>query len=131
MIPRLLHAVDISIERIDKDETLYDPDTRAPIGQAARREEVVCPGQVKWYNAVELQMIAEGAVESANGYVLFRYVDLEKRGITIARGDRFTKLGNQDTDVYVVRLEPTVHLPRAGGAVMVKAHFADRKPTKG
>lgn len=128
--PRLLHPVQISIEKIDRATTVYDPDAREPIFQASRKTVVVVPGQVNWGTQKGLEPSKVGPREGASGYVLFRHVDLTAAGIALEDNDRFARLGNVDCDLYVDRLEHEGHYPSAGGPTLVKAYFSDRQPAK-
>ncbi len=129
-VPNLLHPVPCRIEQLDVGETIYDPDTRAPVQQAARTTVVQIQGQVSWESEMEFEPSAGGPMERASGYVLFRFVDLNALSITLRQGDRFAKLGQIETDLYLAALEPTGHWQDQGGATMVKAHFTDRQPSR-
>ena len=129
-LPRLLHPVDIHVEKIDRAATAYDHDAREPIVQAARKTIVVVPGQVNWGTQKGLEPSKAGPREGASGYVLFRHTDLTVAGLTLEDNDRFAKLGNVDTDLYVDRLEHTAHYGDQGGPTLVKAYFSDRAPAK-
>jgi hypothetical protein len=127
--PNLIHPVPVVIQRKDAAATVVDDDFREPVQQAARKSNVTIPGQVKWYSDQDLQMISKGGPdEVSDGYVLFRYRDLEAANSPIARGDRFIKIGRIDVDVYVTKVEPQAHWPDQGGATLVKAYFTDRQP---
>jgi hypothetical protein len=130
MIPRLLHPVPITIQQLDVSNTIYDEEAREPIQQASHAVNITIPGQVNWGLAEELAVTNAGPQENASGYVLFRYVDLNAQSVTLKQNDRFIKIGNEDTDVYVVSLKPTGHYPSAGGATLVKAIFLDRMPSR-
>jgi len=129
-IPNLIHPVPVEIRQIDESETIYDDDMREPVQQSVRASTVTVPGQVKWGMDQNLQTRLRGAEEGSDGYVLFRYVDLAAQGITLAREDRFVKLGNVDVDVYVKALRPEGHYSDQGGPTLVKAFFADRQPSR-
>jgi hypothetical protein len=130
-IPNLLHPVNITIERLNRGGTAFDEDVGEPIQSAARHTSATCPGQVKWLSAKDLAMPRGGPVEHADGYVLFRYVDLRERGITeLAINDRFTALGSTTREVYITKLEPQGHYPDQEGPTLVKAWFRDRSPAK-
>lgn len=130
MIPRLLHPVPVTIEQIDRGETLYDEDAREPIQQAARKVSKTIPGQVKWFSQFDDKPTRAGTIENASGYVLFRQVDLTAYAVELATEDRFSRIGTRDTDVYVVSLRPVGHYPDQGGHTMIKAFFKDRQPSK-
>jgi len=129
-IPNLLHPVPCVIEKINREDTKMDEDAREPIQQAARDTAVTVPGQVNWGTQKGLEPQKAGPREGATGYVLFRHVDLVAAGIALEDNDRFAKLGNVETDVYVDRLEHEGHYPDQSGPTLVKAYFSDRQPAK-
>lgn len=129
-IPRLLHAVDIIVERIDRASTLYDDDAREPISQAERKTSITIPGQVKWASQYSLEMTKAGARENSSGYVLFRKVDLDTAGVTLQDNDRIAKMGHVECDLYVDRMEWCGHYADQGGPALLKAFFSDRQPAK-
>lgn len=129
-IPNLLHPVPCRIEQLDAAETIFDEDMRAPVQQAAREVVVQVQGQISWESEMKFEPSSGGPKERADGYVLFRFIDLNALSITLRQGDRFVKLGNIETDLYLAALEPTGHWPDQGGATMVKAHFTDRQPSR-
>ena len=128
--PNLLHPVPIVVEQINRGTTYYDTDAREPIQFAARPTQVTVQGQVKWRAQKRLEQHRGGVVEGASGYVLFRRVDLAAVGVTLDIEDRFARIGDVDTDVYINRLEWVGHYPDAGGPTLVKAHFQDRGPAR-
>ena len=128
--PNLLHPVPIIIQQLNKASTIQDDDFREPVQQALHNANKTAPGQVKWISEKDLEVSEAGTMEGADGYVLFRYVDLAARGITLQQNDRIIKMGTLDTDVYIVKLRPEGHYPDIGGPTLVKAFFKDRQPTK-
>lgn len=136
-VPNLIHPVPIEIEVLDKADigsgtsgTFFDDDFREPVQQSARESVIIVPGQVKWGDQDQLDPTRGGVVDGASGYVLFRFVDLNAKSVTLKQNDRFIKIGLEDTDVYVIKLRPEGHYPDIGGATLIKAFFADRGPTK-
>lgn len=130
VLPNLIHPIAIVIEQITTGGTIYDPDTREPIQQAARAARVTCPGQVSWTLDKSYRPEPQGPQEESIGYIMFRYADLNALGITIKREDRFAKMGWQDTDVYVTKVQPMGHYPDQNGASLVRCYFKDRQPSK-
>jgi len=128
--PRLLHPVDIILEQLDIASTYYDDDARESIQQVARKTSVTIKGQANWGAQMELSPTKTGAREGSRGYVLFRKVDLDAAGISLKDNDRFKKIGDIDTDVYVSRLEWLGHYPGHGGPTLVKAYFEDLRPAQ-
>jgi hypothetical protein len=130
-LPRLIHPINITIEKIVRGSTWYDEDAREPIQQADRAVPVVVKGQPKWTRQLGLDMEKGGARETSAGYVLFRKIDLDAASVTLEDNDRIVKMGHVDCDVYVNRIEWTGHYPDQDGPSLVKAHFMDRSPSKG
>jgi len=129
-IPNLIHPVPITIQQIDITETLFDEDYREPIQQSKRKTNIIVDGQIKWGMDDDLKMSRGGAQEKSDGYVLFRYVDLESASIVLRQNDRFIKLGTLEVDVYIIKLKPMGHYQDAGGPTIVKAYFLDRQPSR-
>jgi hypothetical protein len=128
--PNLINPVPIEIEQLDISTTIYDDDFREPIAQASRTTKVTIKGQVKWETKDGLRVMRGGVEEIAAGYVLFRLIDLAANNITLRQNDRFTKLGTEITDIYIIALRPEGHYADIGGPTLVKAFFADRQPTR-
>lgn len=137
-IPNLIHPVPITIVQIDKtkqedaggDGTWYDEDFREPVQQVAHMSSTECPGQVKWGLNEKLRTTLTGPLAESEGYVLFRYVDLEDRSLTLQQNDRFTRMGKIDVDVYITGMRPEGHYADVGGATLVKAFFMSRQPSR-
>lgn len=138
-IPNLLHPVPVLVQQINKvdqtvssDGTWFDDDFREPVQHVADATagEIQVPGQVRWGMDEKLRATLTGAMAESDGYVLFRYVDLEAKSIELKQNDRITKLGKIDVDVYIVGLRPEGHYSDIGGATLVKAFFKDRQPSR-
>jgi hypothetical protein len=118
------------VSRLNKAATLYDEDTREPIQQAEHYSSVTVPGQVSWVDTSKMEPTKGGIIQNAQGYVLFRKVDLDALSFMIQINDRITKMGHVDADVYVERIEWLGHYPDQIGPSLVKAFFSDRLPAK-
>lgn len=129
-VPNLIHPISVVVQREDKTSTFVDDDFREPVQQAARKTEFTIKGQLLWNYDNKINPQFGGSREDSDGYVLFRYVDLEAIGEEIKRGDRFVKLGKIDTDVYVTEVVPMGHWQDQSGATIVRAYFKDRQPSK-
>ena len=129
-VPRLIHPLSCTVSRIDRSATLYDPEAREPLQQAARYVSVVVPGQPRWASRKELEKYPGGTRDDVRGYVLFRKIDLDARSFTIEINDRILAQGFLTDEVYVVRVEPNAHYTDRGGATLLKAWFTDRQPSK-
>lgn len=135
MLPRLIHPVQIEVEKIQRTAAPMDLDYAEPIQQAVRGPRIAAPGQVKWGMDERLRATLIGAEQESEGYIVFRRVDLRRVGlIEIAQNDRFTAIGTGpnrvEVDLYVIGLRYEGHYPDQGGATLVKAFFKDRFPSK-
>jgi len=129
-LPNLLHPIPVIIEQWIASETIYDEETREPIQQAARSETVEIPGQISWDVKDDVIVGEGGTVLNAKGYVLFRYIDLQTRDVTLKVQDGIKKLGWQNVNLYIVAFKPMGHYQDRGGATLVKAYFNDRSPSR-
>ncbi len=129
-VPRLLHPVPIDVLSIDDANTIQDDNHREPVQQSVTTPTLGVPGQVERYGE-EMEIDLGGRKVKSTGYVLFRYLDLTARSLTLKFNSRFTKLGNETVLVFVVGFKPVAHYPDQGGATMVKAFFNDRQPAAG
>lgn len=130
VLPNLKHPVNITVQVLNTTTTVFDNRHREPIQQSSRTADQTVPGQVAWFGQ-EQEVDVGGRKVDATGYVLFRYVDLQAKSITLKFNDRFSRLGNTDALLYIVGLTPIGHYSDQGGATMVKAFFNDKQPTKG
>jgi hypothetical protein len=135
MLPRLIHPVQIEVEKIQRAVAPMDDDYAEPTQQAVRGPRIAVPGQVKWGMDERLRATLTGAEQESEGYIVFRRVDLRAKGlIEIAQNDRFTAIGTGlnrvEVDLYVIGLRYEGHYPDQGGAALVKAFFKDRFPSK-
>lgn len=130
VLPNLIHPVPVIVQQKDDSSTFVDDDFREPVQQSARLVDVTVPGQIKWFNEDELQVNHGGVEVEADGYVLFRRVDLAALGVTLNLNDRFIKLANVETDLYIVGFRPEGHWPDQGGSTLLKAFFRDRTPSR-
>lgn len=128
VLPRLLHPVNITLQTMDISNTIYDENHREPIPQTVRNGDEIVLGQASIYGR-EMEVDIGGKIIKATGYVLFRYIDLASKSITLKTDDRITKIGNLTCVYYIVGLTPIGHYPEFG-ATMVKAFFNDRHPSK-
>ena len=126
VMPNLLHPIPIKISQIDEDETHYDNDAKEPVKIVQRKSEKIVQGQVKWFGDEKVDKQVDGNIrEKADGYVLFRYVDLAFFGIDLKRGDKLTLISGINTDVRVVKLQPMGHYPTEN-KTLVRAYFETR-----
>lgn len=131
-IPNLLHPARITLRQKALATTAMDDDAREPIQVVERDAAVTVMGQPAFRSLGMVAAYGVGGVQiNTDGYVLFRYVDLNAAGITLQHGDRITNIGHLTVDLYIERLEPTAPYPDQDGPTMVKAHCRDRTPARG
>jgi hypothetical protein len=129
-VPNLIHPINVTVMAIHKAATRYDDDAREPVRSVTRRTPLVVPAQVS-YQIPRPDLLPIGVSEKASGYMLFRRVDLLARGYAPARGDKFSKVGHETADLYVLHVEPLGHYQDQNGSTLVRAYFADRQPATG
>jgi hypothetical protein len=125
-VPNLLHPVKITLQRRNVIDTLFDEDMREPIGQTSYYAEETLAGQVSWENKDNVYVDEKGTQLKAIGYILFRYVDLESKGITLKYKDRIKKIGRHEEELYIINTKPIGHYPDQDGATLIRAYFTDR-----
>lgn len=130
-LPRLLHPVNIQIQQWIPGETMFDDEAREAIKQVKLAPLVICPGQVSWNTKDEVVLDAVGSKLVANGYILFRYVDLKARNITLNVQDNIKKIGWQTVNLFIISDKPCGHYADQDGASLVKAYFSGRHPSRG
>jgi hypothetical protein len=126
------------LQQKDTASTVYDDDAREPIAQVARAvvgttvTTVELKAQASWNRALrtEWQGGGQGGVsEGADGYLVFRVGELEKKGITLQRGDRIISVAGRTTDLYLLEELPAAHLD--GKSRTQHWDFEDYQPAKG
>ena len=129
-IPNLLHPVPVQIQQIDKANTVYDDDYREPVQRVTRNTTATLQGQVAWAHDKRVQYTRGGNRYDADGYVLFRYVDLANASIELAIDDKFISIGGLSVNVYIKHFQPMGHYPDIQGPTLLKAFFGDKDPAK-
>lgn len=135
--PTLHHPLNVVIEPLATDETIYDTNAREQIQIVGRKPTVRIQAQIEYRDFVqhgqsEARYKREGFFGEERGYLLIRYIDARAKSYTPAIGDKIVMIGDGSleplaTSAFVHRLKPTIHYPRLGRTA-VKLYFADRKP---
>ena len=55
--------------------------------------------------------------------------DLRFQSLTLERGDRITRIGNLDVDLYVIETVPFAFQSEVGGPTLLRVRFVDRSPS--
>lgn len=146
MIPNLIHPIPVEIRRMQSALTVLDPVAREPIRQMWRAGDGPGTGavlqleaQVNW-NEGEVarpHFLPGGVEEDWKGYLLFRIVDLVAAGVatenpdgtvtvTLARGDRISRIGLREVNLYVLYFRDAASYPDQGGCTLLEVRFNDR-----
>lgn len=148
-IPRLHHPIPIIIEIIDRDDSVFDPYAREPVGQVVREGEspgtgdrVTIKGQISFYYSGAKQdyprYTSNGIEEETIGYFACRYKDLIKANlvtetngvftdIKLKRGDRIVQIGKKQVDYYITGFKQFAHYPNQK-QTLLQVNFEDRHP---
>jgi hypothetical protein len=134
MSVRLQHPVPVVIERLSRETTEMDPEYREPIQGPEFLPAVTVPGQVRWGTGQGLITERLGPSLYSDGNVVFLTADLRAAGVALKVGDKLSQFGEGGnavlSEVFIARIEPFAHYPRAGGAAAWKAYFEDRRPSE-
>jgi len=135
VLPNLIHPIPVEVEPLQRSQSIVDDDFREPIQSAVRSPRTTVLAQIKWGADEKLRVEAGGAAEGAEGYVLFRRLDLRAAGLDeVHTNDRIVSIGvganKTNVDLYVVHVQQMGHYPDQGGASLVRAWFKDRQPSK-
>ena len=138
--PKLHHPLNVVIEPLDTDSTIYDEHAREQIQVVSRSPSITIAAQVEYRDFVQHAQAdasydRRGIKAEERGYLLIRYIDAKyvENGPYVPRiGDKITMIGlgsetPQPMTAFVHRMKPTAHYPRLG-KTMVKLFYADRKP---
>ena len=125
--PRLLHPVSVEVKKLDRAGTAWDSKAREPVGHVVREKKVVLQAQVLYNRIEQPSADFEGVLRDSKGKLVFRWCDLQAAGVTIARGDKVSKIANRDVDYFVSYFEDAGHYPEFG-ATLLMAWFVDRTP---
>lgn len=130
----LIEPINITIQQIDKTATPF-PSGRSgrkyPVNHVERKVDVILPAQVVHGDRDQKGNFTQlGADEQRKGYFLVRYEDLTNKGIILKRGDKITKMGQFDVELYITHStgDPAAHFSGIGGFTLVRVPFQDRDP---
>jgi hypothetical protein len=146
MIPKLIHPIPVEISRMQSGITLLDPVSREPIRQMWRAGDgpgtgsvIRLSAQVNWNEGqVSRPTFGPGGVEEYSlGYLLFKVQDLLSAGVasedvdgiltvSIARGDRITRIGKRATNLYVLFFRDVAGYDDQMGCTLLEIRFNDR-----
>lgn len=134
--PRLIHPINVTVERLVRSELIMDDDAREPIHglRTTTAQTFTIPAQIKWDKQDNPDPEEGGARNRSTGYILCRPVDLDNKlgaNQRLKRGDRITAMGvNTGLDIYITGTAPMGHYPDQNGHGLIKYFFEDRKPVQ-
>lgn len=136
-IPDLIEPIPVEIQPLDK------ANTPASTGVAGRREfsgtrkrktTVILQAQVVFGDRdIKTKFTQLGPDEQIKGYILVRFKDLKDKGLVLKRGDKITKLGQLNVELFLThgQGDPAAHFTSIGSGgefTLVRAPFGDRNP---
>lgn len=122
MRPKLIHPVEVTIYRVDRVATQFDPDFREPLaGVRYEPVPVTVKAQVKYDRFEALNMVAGGDSPVTTGYLL---IEKEPPG-GLNKGDKIAAIAGQPVELYITEIRPAVHY--GGRARMLKVLFEARR----
>jgi hypothetical protein len=131
--PNLIHAIPVKLRIAQKSTTKFDPDTGDPIGKVRRSVDKTVNGQPCWKNE-SYTVTIDGKKIEADGYIMFRRIDLATAGFTIDTEDQVITIGSgaaaKSVNYYIVAIQLRAHYPEFGGHCFLKAHWSEKKPTR-
>ena len=125
--PSLIHAVDVTIQRLDTESTAYDDDFREPTGEPQYKaaQDVVC--QIHWVDHNKMKMIPGGDDPEFDGWLTFRTEDFDDiDGGEFKKSDKIIAVDGQvlQHPLYIQEPKPQGHY-RTSRLKMF--YFEDRK----
>lgn len=131
----LIEPVDIIIEQIDKTNTPF-PDgasgRKFPMNHVVRATPFIIEAQVVHGDFSQTQNHTQlGTDEQQKGYLVLRFEDLNNKGKTLQRGDKITKMGQLDVELYLSHSSGDPAAQIGGSFQLVKMFFLDRNPVGG
>lgn len=148
--PNLLHPMKITIEIMNRSESVFDKYAREPVGQVIREGESPRTGDRVEFKAQYSEYFAsakhespiyrrDGVEELAYSYIAVRYKDLYRAelvdlvdgvwvNLRIKRGDRVIQIGRELVNLYIEgKSKVFAHYPNKGGT-MIQFNLIDRHP---
>lgn len=127
-LPRLLDPVDIEVQPIDTEATIYDDVRREPASHIERGVTLTLKAQVQWTSKDRGDPDPSGTVKRSQGYVVLDQRELDRKSYSPSRGDKIVKMAGVDEALYIHSFQPAGH--RRGRAYLLVVNFRDRQPTR-
>lgn len=128
----LIEPINVNIEQIDKDSTVFNDGLSGrnfPANTISRKSVITLEAQVVFGDRDQKGNITMlGADEQRKGYMVIRVSDLEDKKINLKRGDKITKIAQNETELYLTHSsgDPAAHIN--GVFNLVRMFFEDRDP---
>lgn len=130
----LIEPVKVHFKQINKQATTYANSItgrRETQNYVAREAQSSIDAQISFSNNSNMPGYSQmGVDEQANGYILVRYKDMAALGITLKRGDKIVKIGQIDTNYFLLHGngDPAAHFSGPNQFTLIKLFFSDREP---
>lgn len=123
---RLHFPVDVVIEPIDKDNTVWDNRAREPVHRVARIEQLTIKAQVQFTNRRIPEFNLAGVTENTLGHLVVLQSDLTRLGWEPQRGDKIVSITGKAGTYYITWCTPRAH--KGGTNQTMHLGFNDRMP---
>ena len=127
---RLYFAIEVEIHPADRVHTaVQDPDLKEPVGEVKRPSTPIkLLAQKGLGQDVKLTASEGGGLLHADGYLVFRRLDLDELEYLPAYGDRIAVIAGDATDYYIHKLTRRGH--KNGRWNLMKCWYSDQAPTR-
>lgn len=131
--PPLIEPITVTVSQVDESSTQYSGGLsgRHETVNSVVRKDVSFQAQVVFGNTQQDTDFSQfGADENTGGYLVVRRQDLKDASIDLKRGDKITKLGDQEVELYLLHglNKPAAQFTSLGTFTLERVFFADRKP---
>lgn len=139
-LPVLQNPISVIIEKIDKSKTNYNNRLRENVNIIRRKTPIAIDAQIVWKRSISSaskdglnfegsqNFGLAGISEESIGYFIVRFLDLNKLELVIEKGDKIIKLGQIDTEYFVLGTRPAAHYVDQRGFALLMIFFKDRNP---
>lgn len=122
--PSLIHAVEVEIQRLDAETTMYDDDFREPTVQAQYKAAQTVTCQIHWVSFDKMNMDRGGDLKEYDGWLTFRKSDFEDiEGGLFKKSDKIISVDGESVELYIQTPDRKGHYREAK---LVRFFFKDR-----
>lgn len=121
MRPKLIHPSKVSISRVDKLRTNWDPDFNAAMDEIKYMEPETVMAQVKYYRFNAEMMLAHGDSPITVGHLVMYPRD----AASFSKGDKIVDIDGFPIEAYIKESRPAAHTVK--GPQLVFLIFEDRR----